>query len=207
MSVATILSGKARSPDERLMQICAFGCNVPDLDRTLAKGANVNARNGNGMTPLMLASKNWTHQKYLIFLQKLLDSGAEVNVESEYGQTVLDMIESEIMRFEAAREREIKDQEERREIMEGRGPVGWGFGTSDEQRRAVIWNRPLADELDEFKMLPQLHLGRQLLEKRGAKAGEASFNPAYLTAEEFVELRDGIASKYQDSRYTMRFNS
>jgi len=189
------------------MQICAFGCNVPDLDRTLSKGANVNARNRNGMTPLMLASKNWTHQKYLIFMEKLLDSGAEVNVESEYGQTVLDMIDSEIMSFEAAREREIKDQEERREIMEGRGPVGWGFGTSEEQRRAVIWNRPLADELDEFKLLPQLHLGRQLLEQRGAKAGEAPFNPAYLTAEEFVELRDGIASKYQDSRYKMRINS
>mmetsp|Transcript_75000 Transcript_75000/g.223520 ORF Transcript_75000/g.223520 Transcript_75000/m.223520 type:complete len:220 (-) Transcript_75000:53-712(-) len=195
--------GKNMKPDDYLMQACDNGCNVPALERALGKKANVNARNKNGMTPLMLAAQNWTHPKYMTFVEKLLENGAEVNVESEYGQTVIDLLDKLIMTYESAREKEIKDQAERREIMEGRGPVGWGFGTAEDQKKTVVWNRPLVDELDDFKMMPQLYKAKALLESKGAKPGEAPFNPAYLTAEEFVEKRNQILEKYKASKYKM----
>merc|ERR1740123_2885045 len=141
---------------------------------------------------------NWTHPKYMVILEKLLAAGAEVNVESEYGQTVIDMLNKEVLSWEAAREKEQKDQEDRREIMEGKGPTGWGFGTAEDQKKMVVWNRPLVDELDDFKMLPQLYKGKALLE---SKAGKAPFNPAYLTAEEFIEKRDKILAKYSAAKY------
>jgi len=195
--------GKNMKPDDYLMQACEYGCNVNALDRALAKKANVNARNKKGMTALMLAAQNWTHPKYMTFLEKLLEKGAEVNVESEYGQTVVDMLSKLILNYEAAREKEKKDQEDRREIMEGRGPVGWGFGTAEDQKKMVIWNRPLVDELDDFKMMTQMYKAKALLESKGGKPGEAPFNPAYLTAEEFVEKRDKMLAKYKDSKYKM----
>mmetsp|Transcript_5893 Transcript_5893/g.13974 ORF Transcript_5893/g.13974 Transcript_5893/m.13974 type:complete len:222 (-) Transcript_5893:178-843(-) len=198
-----IPSGKNMKPDDYLFQACEYGCNVPALERALAKKASVNARNKSGMTPLMLAAMNWTHPKYMTILEKLLEKGAEVNVENEYGETVADMLAKEIQKWEVAREKEKNDQEERREIMEGRGPVGWGFGVPEDQKKTVIWNRPLVDELDDFKMMPQLYKAKELLESKGSKPGEACFNPAYLTAEEFVEKRDKLLAKYSDSKYKL----
>uniref|UniRef100_A0A7S1LK03 Ankyrin repeat domain-containing protein n=1 Tax=Alexandrium catenella TaxID=2925 RepID=A0A7S1LK03_ALECA len=194
---------KNMKPDDYLMQACDYGCNVPALERALAKKANVNARDKSGKTPLMLAAQNWTHPKYTTILEKLLEKGAEVNVESEYGETVMDIMSKMIVSYEAAREKEVKDQAERREIMEGRGPIGWGYGTAEDQKKTVIWNRPAVDELDDFKMMPQLYKGKALLEAKGAKAGEEAFNPAYLTAEEFVEKRDKVLAKYKDKKYKM----
>mmetsp|Transcript_52329 Transcript_52329/g.118193 ORF Transcript_52329/g.118193 Transcript_52329/m.118193 type:complete len:220 (-) Transcript_52329:89-748(-) len=196
-------SAKNMKPDDYLMQACDYGCNVAAVERAIAKKANVNARNKSGMTPLMLAAANWTHPKYMTILEKLLDKGAEVNVESQYGETVIDMMDKMILTYESAREREQKDQLERREIMEGRGPVGWGFGTAEDQKKMVIWNRPLVDELDDFKMMPQLYKAKALLESKGAKPGEATFNPAYLTADEFVAKRDAIINKYKAAKYKM----
>mmetsp|Transcript_7898 Transcript_7898/g.18150 ORF Transcript_7898/g.18150 Transcript_7898/m.18150 type:complete len:222 (-) Transcript_7898:374-1039(-) len=196
-------SAKNMKPDDYLVQACEYGCNVPNIERALTKKANVNLRNKSGMTPLMLSAMNWTHPKYMVILEKLLASGAEVNVESEYGHTVIDMLNKEIMSWESAREKEQKDQEERREIMEGKGPTGWGFGTAEDQKKMVIWNRPMVDELDDFKMLPQLYKAKALLESKGAKPGEAPFNPAYLTAEEFIEKRDKVLAKYSSPKYKM----
>ena len=65
----------------------------------------------------------------------------------------------------------------------------------------LVWNQPLADELDTFKMLPQLYEGRSFLVELGAEVGPAPFNPAYLTDEEFVERHDKLIEKYKDARY------
>ena len=128
---------------------------------------------------------------------------------------------------EAARKQEIRSQEERREIMEGRSIVGYGYGTAEawsfetfpcvfspfrgefhpfssvfkEQRQHLVPNQPLADELDTFKCLPKLREAKKILEVNGAKKGSAPFNPAYLTTEEFVERRDAILEKYKDAKY------
>merc|ERR1719210_690847 len=99
------------------------------------------------MTPLMYAALNWTHPRYMGFLAALVDGGAEVNVEDACGNTVLDSVKEQVSVWEAAREKEIKEQQVRREIMEGRGPVGFGFGSAEEKKKSLIWNQPLADEL------------------------------------------------------------
>merc|ERR1712048_1165923 len=97
--------------------------------------------------------------------------------------------------------KEIKEQQVRRDFMEGKGPTGFGFGTAEDQRKSLVWNQPLADELDTFKNLPRLYEGLRFLESHGAKVGENSFKPAYLTEEEFVEKRDKVAAKYKSAKY------
>merc|ERR1712187_541505 len=102
------------------------------------------------------------------------------------GRTALDVILEEMNSMEGAREQEKKDQKERREIMEGKGPVGFGYGTIEDQRKTLVLNRPLVDELDTFKMLNQLEEGKKLLEEAGAKGGNVPLNGAYLTTEEYI---------------------
>eukprot|EP00440_Ansanella_granifera_P054885 gb/GFBE01059498.1/.p1 GENE.gb/GFBE01059498.1/~~gb/GFBE01059498.1/.p1 ORF type:complete len:192 (+),score=73.14 gb/GFBE01059498.1/:1-576(+) len=172
-----IPTAKNQTPDDFLFQACQFSASMASLDRALQKGANVNARNKEGMTPIMIACQNWTASQYLPFLQKLLDNKAEVNVESAWGFTPMDKVTELLKDSEAARQQEIRAQEERRELMEGKGPVGFGFGSAEEQRQRLIWNQPLADELDTFKCLPKLREAKQLLEKNGAKPGEEERHP------------------------------
>ncbi|CAJ1456878.1 unnamed protein product [Effrenium voratum] len=162
---------------------CQYSVSTATLERALQKNANVNARNKEGNTPLMLACQNWTGSQYLAFINKLLEQKADVNVESGWGFTPLDKVTELLKEQEAARKQEMRNQEERREIMEGRSIVGYGFGTAEEQRQREVPNQPLADELDTFKCLPQLRECKKLLEQKGAKCGEAPFNPAYLTTE------------------------
>merc|ERR1712050_208071 len=144
---------------------------------------------------------NWSHQQYIPILNYLLDKKADVNVENEFGITALDVLIEQRNTWEGAREKEQKDQKERREIMEGRGPVGWGYGTAEDARKMLIWNRPLVDELDEFKDMNQIYEGLKLLEGKGAKEGEDPFNPSLLTTEDFVTKRDKLINKYKDAKY------
>ncbi|CAK9066151.1 Ankyrin repeat domain-containing protein 53 [Durusdinium trenchii] len=196
-----IPTAKNQTPDDFLFQACQYSVSMASLDRALQKGANVNARNKDGNSPLMIACQNWTASQYMPFVQKLLDQKAEVNVESGWGFTPLDKVAELLKEAELARKQEILAQEERREIMEGRSIVGYGYGTAEEQRQRLIPNQPLADELDTFKCLPQLPECKKLLESKGAKPGDAPFNPAYLTTEEFVERRDAILERYKDAKY------
>merc|ERR1712232_489185 len=112
--------------------------------------------------------------------------------ENEFGVTALDVLMEQQNIWESAREKEQKDQIERREIMEGKGPTGWGFGSLDDQKKMLIWNRPLVDELDEFKDMDQIYEAKALLESKGALEGTGKFNPARLSTEEFVEKRDAL---------------
>ncbi|CAJ1443407.1 unnamed protein product [Effrenium voratum] len=178
-----IPTAKNQTPDDFLFQACQYSVSTATLERALQKNANVNARNKEGNTPLMLACQNWTGSQYLAFINKLLEQKADVNVESGWGFTPLDKVTELLKEQEAARKQEMRNQEERREIMEGRSIVGYGFGTAEEQRQREVPNQPLADELDTFKCLPQLRECKKLLEQKGAKCGEAPFNPAYLTTE------------------------
>lgn len=199
-----IKTAKHMSSDEFLFQACEHCTSMASLNRALEKGANVNARNKDGCTPLIVASQAWQGSRYLQFIQKLLELGAEPDVESKFGHTAMDKVEEQIKLWEAKRKQEIKDQSDRREYMEGRCPQGGEWGTAEEQRKKVIWNQPLADELDTFKKLPTLKEGKQLLEKSGAKVGEDAFDPAYLTTEDFVERRDRILAKYSDPKYAYK---
>eukprot|EP00933_Yihiella_yeosuensis_P081462 TRINITY_DN95079_c0_g1_i1.p1 TRINITY_DN95079_c0_g1~~TRINITY_DN95079_c0_g1_i1.p1 ORF type:complete len:222 (+),score=52.48 TRINITY_DN95079_c0_g1_i1:59-724(+) len=194
---------KNQKPDDFLFQACKFSTSTASLDRALQKGANVNARNSEGCTPLMIACQNWTASQFQPFLAKLLEQGAEPNVENNWGSTPLDKMKELLKTQEAARKQEMQDQEARREFMEGRGPVGYGFGTAEQQRQTLTWNQPLADELDTFKCLPRLRDCIKLMEAAGAKPGEAPFNPGYLTDEEHVERRDGVLAKYKAAKYQM----
>ncbi|CAE7703617.1 Comt, partial [Symbiodinium pilosum] len=196
-----IPTAKNQTADDFLFQACQYSVSMANLDRAIKKGANVNARNKDGNTPLMLACQNWTGSQYLPFINKLLDSKADVNVESGWGFTPLDKVTELLKEQEAARLQEMRAQEERREIMEGKSIVGYGYGTAEEQRQRLVPNQPLADELDTFKCLPHLRECKKLLEQKGGKLGENPFNPAYLTAEEFVERRDAILQKYKDAKF------
>mmetsp|Transcript_106904 Transcript_106904/g.190009 ORF Transcript_106904/g.190009 Transcript_106904/m.190009 type:complete len:221 (-) Transcript_106904:64-726(-) len=196
-----IPTAQNQTADDFLFQACQYSASIANLDRALQKGANVNARNKEGCTPLMLACQNWAASQYLPFVHKLLEHKAEINIENGWGFTTLDKVATLLKEVEAARKQEMRDQEARRELMEGRGPVGYGFGSAEEQRQREIWNQPLADELDTFKNLPKLRECKTTLEAAGAKHGEAPFNPAYLTTEEFVERRDAILEKYKDAKY------
>lgn len=196
-----IPTAKNQTADDFLFQACQFSASMASLDRALSKGCNVNARNKEGCTPLMMACQNWCATQYMPFITKLLEKGAEVNVENGWGFTAYDKVSELLVEQEAARKQEMRLQEERRELMEGRGPVGYGYGTAEEQRQRLVPNQPLADELDTFKNLPKLRECKKLLEEKGAKKGESSFNPAYLTTEEFVDRRDAILNKYKDSKY------
>eukprot|EP00933_Yihiella_yeosuensis_P038318 TRINITY_DN32261_c0_g1_i1.p1 TRINITY_DN32261_c0_g1~~TRINITY_DN32261_c0_g1_i1.p1 ORF type:complete len:224 (+),score=57.06 TRINITY_DN32261_c0_g1_i1:126-797(+) len=198
-----IPTAKNQKPDDFLFQACKFSTSMASLGRALQKGANVNARNLEGCTPLMLACQNWTASQFVPFVSKLLESGADPNVENGWGFTPLDKMMEILKTQEAARKQEIADQEMRRELMEGRGPAGSGLGTAEEQRQRDIWNQPLVDELDTFKCLPRLRECMRLMEKAGAKPGEAPFNPGYLTDEKYVERRDRILEKYKDAKYQL----
>lgn len=199
-----IPSAKTMRPDDLLFQACTNAVSMASLDRALAKKANVNARDAKcGTTPLMLASVKYTTKQYLPFMTKLLAQGAEVNTESEWGETALDKVIETIKVQEAARETEMKNQAVRREMMEGKGATGWGYGSVEDQRRTLIPNNPLADELDEFKTLPQLYQAKAMLESAGAKAGDDKYNPAYLTTEDYVQKRDKINAKYGAQKYKM----
>ena len=62
--------------------------NIPGVRALLKAGADVNARNGEGETALMLAL-NWTAETNLPVIQALLAAGADVNVHMQDGWTVL----------------------------------------------------------------------------------------------------------------------
>ncbi|MBR5998086.1 MAG: ankyrin repeat domain-containing protein [Deltaproteobacteria bacterium] len=62
--------------------------NIPGMQALLKAGADVNARNGEGETALMLAL-NWTADTNLPAIQTLLAAGANVNAHMQDGWTAL----------------------------------------------------------------------------------------------------------------------
>ena len=61
--------------------------NIQDIQIALAEGADVNIKDTDGNTALMLASANKNHANEIVKL--LLDKGADINAKDNYGQTDL----------------------------------------------------------------------------------------------------------------------
>ncbi|XP_077992513.1 fibronectin type 3 and ankyrin repeat domains protein 1-like [Glandiceps talaboti] len=69
-----------------LMRACTLGGN-PDVARVLINaGAQVNTRDHDGKTPLMIASLNG----HLSLVQLLIQKGADIHVKNEFGKTAVD---------------------------------------------------------------------------------------------------------------------
>src|SRR5215831_15242918 len=71
-----------KSPIPHLWQIAAAG-DVDQLEDILSRGADVNASNPSGLTPLMVAAYNGRIE----MVRALIDRGAEVNATDDEGLT------------------------------------------------------------------------------------------------------------------------
>merc|ERR1711990_1309039 len=109
---------KAYSRDTALMK--AASNSVPEVVSLLIKNkAKVNAKNRNGMTPLMCALNN---ARYGLENAKiLLENGADVNAKDEWNGTALHM---------AKTSHYLSDEEQKEliEILKKRGAILHGFG-------------------------------------------------------------------------------
>ncbi|MBX9601195.1 MAG: ankyrin repeat domain-containing protein [Bryobacteraceae bacterium] len=90
---ASSAAGRVRHGEVQLKKITALMAAAPYLDRETVRalikaGADVNARDIRGMTPLMLAVGTETQDAGVV--EELLLAGADVQAKSEVGETVLD---------------------------------------------------------------------------------------------------------------------
>ena len=69
---------------DQLLEACSLG-KLDEVNELLAKGANVNCKNGDGRTGLMRASK----RGYDKIVEKLLECGADVNARDKNNDTAL----------------------------------------------------------------------------------------------------------------------
>jgi hypothetical protein len=88
-------TGKSNAQGDDLINAAKQG-DLPHVEALLADGADVNARNGDGVTPLMAASQ----ERNFEVVQSLLTKGVEVNARANDGQTAL---------FKAASQRNNED--------------------------------------------------------------------------------------------------
>jgi outer membrane protein OmpA-like peptidoglycan-associated protein len=85
MTVGAVVTAQAQSANEQLCNAAADG-DLAKVTALLAKGADVNARDGHGNTPLMLtAGMNGSRQ----IVEALLAKGADVKAVNEVKQTAL----------------------------------------------------------------------------------------------------------------------
>ncbi len=68
----------------------AFSGNLPEVERLLGKGADVNAKRDNGITALMGASIEGHREIVVLLLAKGADVGATVNMYGRNGTTACD---------------------------------------------------------------------------------------------------------------------
>ena len=54
------------------------------IDMLLSKGANVNAQDKRGYTPLMLILQRKPSDRDLAYVQKLLDAGTDITIRGSY---------------------------------------------------------------------------------------------------------------------------
>ena len=85
----TLFAGQASAADtktEELLEI-AGGAGPEEVRQLIQGGADVNAKNNLGWTPLMLAAYNNSN---LATLTALLDAGADAKAKNNEGKTALD---------------------------------------------------------------------------------------------------------------------
>ena len=72
----------------------AGGCGNDQLIKYLiGRGANIEARSKNGLTPLMaICSEAFIQQKHIKALKTLIELGANVNTQNNYGYTALELV-------------------------------------------------------------------------------------------------------------------
>ena len=78
-----------KEKNDQLVQAAERG-NLTDVQDALKGGADVNAKNTNGLTALMMASYcGYTNGNYAEVVKLLLDKGADVNIKGKEGLTAL----------------------------------------------------------------------------------------------------------------------
>jgi ankyrin repeat protein len=85
------IGGATSAVDEQLIEAAARG-NVGLVKNCLGKGANINARNGNGLTPLIAAAggNGWRIETdHLQIVELLIKKGANVDARDPSGTTAL----------------------------------------------------------------------------------------------------------------------
>ena len=82
----TLFAGQASAANTKTEDLLAIADNAgPEKVRQLIQaGANVNAKNKDGLTPLMLAARDNTNPEVL---KVLLEAGTDVNAQSKSGWT------------------------------------------------------------------------------------------------------------------------
>ena len=125
-AVVLVGCGKAGNPvaDRALIHAANLGGNIEAVKQAIADGADVNAKNNDGVTPLLLAT-TWDYKEIVELLigegadvnewddigstpllvaarkghkeiaELLIDNGADVNAKDEIGETPLDYAEGE----------------------------------------------------------------------------------------------------------------
>ncbi|XP_002737915.1 fibronectin type 3 and ankyrin repeat domains protein 1-like [Saccoglossus kowalevskii] len=69
-----------------LMRACTLGGNTEVAKTLINAGANVNTKDNDGKTPLMIAALNG----HLSLVELLIQKGADVHVKNEFGKTAID---------------------------------------------------------------------------------------------------------------------
>ncbi len=81
-------NGEAKKAPANLMEACILG-NVEAVRKFLAQGADINARDDYGNTPLMLACRNC----HLDVVKFLLESGCDFTLTDRYSKKAIDIAE------------------------------------------------------------------------------------------------------------------
>lgn len=81
-------NGEAKKAPANLMEACILG-NVEAVRKFLAQGADINARDEYGNTPLMLACRNC----HLDVVKFLLESGCDFTLTDRYSKKAIDIAE------------------------------------------------------------------------------------------------------------------
>ena len=89
-AVLVVGCGKSQEVKDIQLRLAAEKGNIEAVKKNLADGADVNADDGGGVTPLHLAAmKGHQHIVYLRIVELLITKGADVNAKDEEGHTPL----------------------------------------------------------------------------------------------------------------------
>ncbi len=94
---------KVNELNKSLLQAAADG-NIEQVKSLLSKGAEVNAKDEKGQTPLHLAAR----QGHTAIVEMLLDKGAEVNAQTDEGDTLLSLAKGDKVIVELLRKHEAE---------------------------------------------------------------------------------------------------
>ena len=90
-AVLVVGCGKSQEVKDIQLRLAADKGNIEAVKKNLADGADVNADDGGGVTPLHLAAmKGHQHIVYLRIVELLITKGANVNARDAGGGTPLD---------------------------------------------------------------------------------------------------------------------